>query len=230
MPPTDHAGNTCRALRSIVEISLAAWARGGMAARGARAAAGADAADHLTPHLHPSADHRDQSEPSRRHRGSDVSSCSMTARGWQSAPRRSPIPITVSAISAYCARHREVYWCEISTRAQALLMRHARFCCHVRIENAWCGFGAYFPVASRSVLHDSATSRFDRNCQNIDGTRLFLVLPVRIELTTSPLPRGCSTTELRQRRAGCENHRWQRPASAAILAIRPDMAQARALQ
>jgi hypothetical protein len=26
----------------------------------------------------------------------------------------------------------------------------------------------------------------------------FLVLPVRIELTTSPLPRGCSTTELRQ--------------------------------
>jgi hypothetical protein len=27
-----------------------------------------------------------------------------------------------------------------------------------------------------------------------------MVLPVRIELTTSPLPRGCSTTELRQRR------------------------------
>jgi hypothetical protein len=28
-----------------------------------------------------------------------------------------------------------------------------------------------------------------------------MVLPVRIELTTSPLPRGCSTTELRQRDA-----------------------------
>jgi hypothetical protein len=27
---------------------------------------------------------------------------------------------------------------------------------------------------------------------------LVVVLPVRIELTTSPLPRGCSTTELRQ--------------------------------
>src|SRR5580704_4153545 len=27
-----------------------------------------------------------------------------------------------------------------------------------------------------------------------------MVLPVRIELTTSPLPRGCSTTELRQRK------------------------------
>ena len=27
-----------------------------------------------------------------------------------------------------------------------------------------------------------------------------MVLPGRIELTTSPLPRGCSTTELRQRR------------------------------
>ena len=36
-------------------------------------------------------------------------------------------------------------------------------------------------------------------------TRACLVLPVRIELTTSPLPRGCSTTELRQRQAGCEN-------------------------
>src|SRR5437764_12743929 len=32
-----------------------------------------------------------------------------------------------------------------------------------------------------------------------------LVLPVRIELTTSPLPRGCSTTELRQRAATAEN-------------------------
>ena|SRR5262245_53096152 len=32
--------------------------------------------------------------------------------------------------------------------------------------------------------------------QNIQ--ECFLVLPVRIELTTSPLPRGCSTTELRQ--------------------------------
>lgn len=29
---------------------------------------------------------------------------------------------------------------------------------------------------------------------------LLLVLPHRIELWTSPLPRGCSTTELRQRR------------------------------
>ena len=31
-----------------------------------------------------------------------------------------------------------------------------------------------------------------------------MVLPGRIELTTSPLPRECSTTELRQRKA-CEN-------------------------
>jgi hypothetical protein len=28
---------------------------------------------------------------------------------------------------------------------------------------------------------------------------IWMVLPVRIELTTSPLPRECSTTELRQR-------------------------------
>ena len=58
-----------------------------------------------------------------------------------------------------------------------------------------------------------------------------MVLPVRIELTTSPLPRGCSTTELRQRRAGCENRgRWKTAASAAILAIRLELAQARAVQ
>src|SRR6186713_1294019 len=30
-----------------------------------------------------------------------------------------------------------------------------------------------------------------------------MVLPHRIELWTSPLPRGCSTTELRQRRKAC---------------------------
>jgi hypothetical protein len=38
-------------------------------------------------------------------------------------------------------------------------------------------------------------------------TRSIVVLPVRIELTTSPLPRGCSTTELRQRPAGSENRK-----------------------
>ena len=67
-----------------------------------------------------------------------------------------------------------------------------------------------------------------------DATRAldpFLVLPVRIELTTSPLPRGCSTTELRQRRAGCGNrNRWKAAASAAILATRPETAQARSTQ
>jgi hypothetical protein len=54
---------------------------------------------------------------------------------------------------------------------------------------------------------------------------VFMVLPVRIELTTSPLPRGCSTTELRQRRAA-EEIVWVRPRDAAMLAIRADMAQA----
>ena len=73
-------------------VHHAARRRGlGLAARGARAAAGADAADHLTPHLHPSADRCDQSELSRRRRASRVSSCSMTARGWRSAPRRSQL-------------------------------------------------------------------------------------------------------------------------------------------
>ena len=33
-------------------------------------------------------------------------------------------------------------------------------------------------------------------------SNIFMVLPVRIELTTSPLPRECSTTELRQHNSG----------------------------
>src|SRR5690606_20338714 len=37
--------------------------------------------------------------------------------------------------------------------------------------------------------------------------RIFLVLPDRIELSTSPLPRECSTTELRQRAPGAANRR-----------------------
>ena len=43
------------------------------------------------------------------------------------------------------------------------------------------------------VFQQPASGRFGRN-----GEPTILVLPVRIELTTSPLPRGCSTTELRQ--------------------------------
>src|SRR5581483_12041749 len=44
-------------------------------------------------------------------------------------------------------------------------------------------------------------------CAALVGT--FVVLPVRIELTTSPLPRGCSTTELRQRRPHNVTHEYQ---------------------
>src|SRR6266571_8950123 len=54
--------------------------------------------------------------------------------------------------------------------------------------------------------------------------RHFLVLPVRIELTTSPLPRGCSTTELRQQEGG--ERKLKRSRNAAILAIEGSPAQA----
>ena len=50
------------------------------------------------------------------------------------------------------------------------------------------------------------------------------MLPLRIELRTSPLPRECSTTELRQHRRGfpaASKSRW----NAAILAIRASVAQ-----
>ena len=55
------------------------------------------------------------------------------------------------------------------------------------------------PVPSCSVLHEFARCRSLAEGESAVGDGLFMVLPVRIELTTSPLPRGCSTTELRQR-------------------------------
>jgi hypothetical protein len=58
-------------------------------------------------------------------------------------------------------------------------------------------------------------------------TRERLVLPDRIELSTSPLPMECSTTELRQRAPDQEN-RPERPLQGVpILATRPPRAQAR---
>jgi hypothetical protein len=61
------------------------------------------------------------------------------------------------------------------------------------------------------IFHDSPYTIYVLFCATLRDGKMktlilcwFLVLPVRIELTTSPLPRECSTTELRQRRAGCE--------------------------
>jgi hypothetical protein len=50
---------------------------------------------------------------------------------------------------------------------------------------------AGFPVALRSR---------EKSLNVADSSTFRLVLPGRIELTTSPLPRGCSTTELRQQK------------------------------
>src|SRR5215813_6973165 len=54
----------------------------------------------------------------------------------------------------------------------------------------------------RSALSDGPPSPPLGPNSNIQA--LILVLPVRIELTTSPLPRGCSTTELRQHWRGTD--------------------------
>jgi hypothetical protein len=51
--------------------------------------------------------------------------------------------------------------------------------------------------AFRSVLN--STEYDSESSQSAAIYQDFVVLPVRIELTTSPLPRECSTTELRQR-------------------------------
>jgi hypothetical protein len=55
----------------------------------------------------------------------------------------------------------------------------------------------------------------------------FLVLPVRIELTTSPLPRECSTTELRQRAPARTSKISGVRRMAAMLATGAKTAQAR---
>jgi hypothetical protein len=55
-----------------------------------------------------------------------------------------------------------------------------------------------------------------------------MVLPDRIELSTSPLPMECSTTELRQRARKTKNRPKRLYLGAPILATRPSAAQAHA--
>src|SRR5215212_4890729 len=81
-----------------------------------------------------------------------------------------------------------------------------------------------FPRVETSVRASLRHELPDR-CTNPYFMGLCLVLPVRIELTTSPLPRGCSTTELRQRSSG--ERRANRAGNGAILATRGKGAQAR---
>src|SRR5690242_8569392 len=50
------------------------------------------------------------------------------------------------------------------------------------------------------IFVDSHPRSGDGGHAGHDNTSAEMVLPGRIELTTSPLPRECSTTELRQRR------------------------------
>ena len=59
--------------------------------------------------------------------------------------------------------------------------------------------GADAPQCLRSAIADSKEPRL---VVSEDTPSCKMVLPLRIELRTSPLPRECSTTELRQRRFG----------------------------
>src|SRR5262245_20255885 len=86
---------------------------------------------------------------------------------------------------------------------------------------------ARFGVSSRALFCTNLPSAFFARVRKPVCIGLFLVLPVRIVLTTSPLPRGCSTTELRQRRAGGGNRETcVGRKSGAILATRAKEAQA----
>ena len=64
------------------------------------------------------------------------------------------------------------------------------------------GFSTSRAVRFRIRSHSAVRIVTKAVVRNARFIRHLMVLPGRIELTTSPLPRGCSTTELRQRAAG----------------------------
>jgi hypothetical protein len=69
----------------------------------------------------------------------------------------------------------------------------------------YCWWSSDRRLAATCLAEPQATASDDRAyCDSALNAVIteagLLVLPVRIELTTSPLPRGCSTTELRQHR------------------------------
>src|SRR5215813_667927 len=102
------------------------------------------------------------------------------------------------------------------------------FCNRPKPRSYACG-GLYLRHLSRIVLppwrHLWRAFPCDRLAQIELGNgsdQASMVLPDRIELSTSPLPRECSTTELRQRKTG---GRRPGPSNGAESAIRESPAQ-----
>src|SRR5262249_1018916 len=163
-PRGDH---TCRAVRSIVEISLAAWACGGMAARGWRRARSSRSRCGGSSPTSPShlIFNRQQTTAIKANQAVDTvgltsarAPCLREAGNQHAAITHPDHRVCDQCVLRTSQRSLLV---RISRRTQALLMRHERF---VHIENAWCGFGAYFPG---SVTFRSARfchQPFDRNC------------------------------------------------------------------
>jgi hypothetical protein len=131
--------------------------------------------------------------------------------------RRAPIcRVRPVAKSPICRRSTARHWSSSSRASCNENVRRTSGADLVR-------FAASFRASFCTILPSAFFSRLQKPL----FIGLFVVLPVRIELTTSPLPRGCSTTELRQRRAveisksGCGHergdpcHKGQNGASAA---------------
>src|SRR5262249_6860016 len=78
--------------------------------------------------------------------------------------------------------------------------------------------------ASDLIQHETSRG----NARGVDGgaaapCRRLLVLPDRIELSTSPLPRECSTTELRQRMSRDKQESRKKPLQAAGSCHKPPL-------
>ena len=84
--------------------------------------------------------------------------------------------------------------------------RRARGLCQAKHHpNIACQRRAIRTACCCIVLHDARQDSADRPPKSPLISKGAMVLPVWIEHTTSPLPRECSTTELRQRAASGAN-------------------------
>src|SRR6516162_9966147 len=87
-----------------------------------------------------------------------------------------------------------------SSRSQFFFFADAQSKNAERLPNKFPGFSPSFGGGNTLCSRSRTGRKGSAPSEKLPICSVFLVLPVRIELTTSPLPRECSTTELRQLR------------------------------